>query len=243
MKTLDDFIKEYNGKQVEVAGSANAKNQCVDLANAYIRNVLGLPIIEWTDAKDFPSKASNLYDYIKNTPEGVPEKGDLVIWNKNVGGGYGHIAIFIEGTNSSFTSFDQNWSVKYCKIENHRYNNVDGWLHPKEDIMSNMYKGLDLSNPESMKVAVDVWKDVMDKLFVKASDYAQLKDSSETRIKEEVKRYSDFLQALSTKLGVAADEPKILENIAELLAAKETSTTVIDSGHSKICKLLARMGL
>ena len=109
--------------------------------------------------------------------------------------------------------------------------------------MSNMYKGLDLSNPESMKVAVDVWKDVMDKLFVKASDYAQLKDSSETRIKEEVKRYSDFLQALSTKLGVAADEPKILENIAELLAAKETSTTVIDSGHSKICKLLARMGL
>jgi len=113
----------------------------------------------------------------------------------------------------------------------------------KEDIMSNMYKGLDLSNPESMKVAVDVWKDVMDKLFVKASDYAQLKDSSETRIKEEVKRYSDFLQALSTKLGVAADEPKILENIAELLVKESNVITTTETKHSKLCQWLARLGL
>lgn len=241
--TLEEFVKKYNGKQVEVAGSSNAMFQCVDAANLYIREVLQLPIIEWTNACDFPSKASGLYDYIKNTPEGVPDKGDLVIWNKNVGGGCGHIAIFIEGTASSFKSFDQNWNAKFCQIENHRYNNVDGWLHPKEN-MSNMYKGLDLSNPESMKVAVDVWDEVVNqKLYVKASDYAQLKDSSETRIKEEVKRYTDFLQALSTKLGVAADEPKILENIAELLVKESNVITTKETGQSRFCSWLARIGL
>jgi len=133
---LDDFIKKWNGKQCEVAGSANAKNQCVDLANAYIRDVLGLPIIEWTDAKDFPTKAGDKYNYIKNTPLGVPKRGDIIVWGSGAGGGYGHIAIYLDGGVNTFTSFDQNWSVKeFCKIENHRYNNVIGWLRPKGESM------------------------------------------------------------------------------------------------------------
>src|SRR3990167_6882464 len=103
--TLDQLIAKYNGKQVEVAGSSNAQNQCVDLANLYIRDVLGIPIIEWTNAKDFPSKAGNKYEFVKNTPTGVPDKGDLVIWSGNVGGGAGHIAIFLEGNANKFTSF------------------------------------------------------------------------------------------------------------------------------------------
>ncbi len=72
--TLEELIKKYNGQPVEVAGSANAKNQCVDLANLYIRDVLGWPIIEWTNAKDFPAKAGDNYIFVKNTPEGVTIK-------------------------------------------------------------------------------------------------------------------------------------------------------------------------
>ena len=114
----------------------------------------------------------------------------------------------------------------------------------QEDIMPNQYKGLDLANPESMKKAVDVWDEVVNqKLYVKSGEYAQLKDSSETRIKEEVKRYTDFLQALSTKLGVAADEPKILENIAELLVKESNVVTTTGTTHSKLCAWLARVGL
>lgn len=125
--TLQQFLEKYNGKYVEVAGSAGAENQCVDLANAYIRDVLGFPIIEWTNAKDFPSKGGENYQYILNTPEGIPQEGDLMIW----GGTYGHIAVFIEGNETSFRSFDQNYPTgSFCHIQNHTYANVLGWMRP-----------------------------------------------------------------------------------------------------------------
>lgn len=138
MISFDEFIKKYNGKQIEVAGSANAKFQCVDAVNLFIRDVLGLPIIEWTDAKDFPSKAGNKYDFIENTPLGIPQKGDLIVWNNKVGCGHGHIAIFIEGDVNSFASFDQNWSIlHFCAIEGHTYEYVSGWLRSKEGFINN----------------------------------------------------------------------------------------------------------
>ncbi len=127
--TLDEFIKYWDGKYCETAGTSNALNQCVDLANAYIREVLNLPIIEWTNAIDFPSKAGDKYEYILNTITGVPQKGDLIIWKPSPG----HIAIFIEGNTDRFSSFDQNFPLNsVCHIQEHSYFNVIGWLHPKE---------------------------------------------------------------------------------------------------------------
>uniref|UniRef100_A0A6M3IHH4 Peptidase C51 domain-containing protein n=2 Tax=viral metagenome TaxID=1070528 RepID=A0A6M3IHH4_9ZZZZ len=126
--SFQEFLTKYNGKFVEVAGSVGAENQCVDLANAYIRDVLELPIIEWTNAKDFPAKAGSNYEYILNTPMGIPQEGDLIVWR----GVYGHIAIFIEGNADSFRSFDQNYPTgSNSHVQNHNYNNVLGWLRPK----------------------------------------------------------------------------------------------------------------
>ena len=51
--TLDKFIKEWDGKYCEIAGSPGAENQCVDICNQYLRDVLNLPIIQWTNAKNF----------------------------------------------------------------------------------------------------------------------------------------------------------------------------------------------
>ena len=132
---LQQFISKYKGKYLEVAGSSNALNQCVDLANGYLREVLGLPIIEWTNAVDFPSRVNpNDFNYIKNTPEGVPEAGDLIIW----GGTIGHIAIFVKGDVNWFTSFDQNWPTgSVCHLVDHSYSNVKGWLRMKGGNMNN----------------------------------------------------------------------------------------------------------
>ena len=125
---FQDFINYWTGRYCEVAGSANAQNQCVDLANAYIRDVLKLPIIEWTNAVDFPSKAGDKYEYILNTPTNVPQRGDIIIWKPFPG----HIAIFIEGNANRFTSFDQNFPVgSKCHIQEHTYQNVTGWLRAK----------------------------------------------------------------------------------------------------------------
>ena len=132
--TFTEFLSILNGEYKETAGT-DAHNQCVDLANAYIKYVLGLPVIEYTNAKDFPSKAGTDYDYILNTPTGVPLEGDLVIW----GGTYGHIAIFLEGDSNRFTSFDQNYSTgSPCHVQEHNYDSpkVLGWLHPKNPPLS-----------------------------------------------------------------------------------------------------------
>lgn len=126
-----EFLSKNNGKYVEVAGSSDALNQCVDLANLYIRDVLGFPIIEWTNAVDFPSKAGDNYTWIKNTIDNVPQEGDLMIWSIST---YGHIAIFIEGNTSTFRSFDQNYPLGTpCHVQNHNYISpkVIGWMRPK----------------------------------------------------------------------------------------------------------------
>jgi len=115
--------------------------------------------------------------------------------------------------------------------------------------MSDEYKGLDLNNKESMKVAVDIWDKVVNKkLYVTKekhdklqNKYSQLSESTEVRIKAE----DGFKEELSKLLGVSPDGPKILENVAELLAKKEPAkkTEVKESRHSKICRGLASVGL
>ncbi len=129
--TLQEFIQKYNGKYCEVAGSP--QNQCVDLANAYLREVLGQPIVEWTNAIDFPSKLTANFDYILNTPTGVPQEGDLII----SGVSCGHIGIFLEGDANRFTSFDQNYPTgSFCTVVEHNYNSpkVHGWLRLKSGV-------------------------------------------------------------------------------------------------------------
>lgn len=132
--TLEDYIQKYNNKFVEYHSySANSKNQCTDNANQYIVEVLGLPAIIGTNAQQFPDKAGSDYEYILNTPTGIPQKGDLMIWSSadNVG----HIAIFIDGDANKFNSFDQNYPTGTpCHIQSHTYlrPKVIGWLRAKK---------------------------------------------------------------------------------------------------------------
>jgi len=143
-----------------------------------------------------------------------------------------------------------HWGL-YPKPRNRR-NGYSGTEDPfkylKEKDMPDEYKGLDLSNKESMKVVVDLYDDVVKKkLYVKrdkydklSQDYNKLKDSSEARIKAETSQKEE----LSVMLAVKNDWPNILESVGEMLAAKENKKVeVVDTGHSKICRLLAKVGL
>jgi len=131
---FDQFYTKYNGKYVEVTG--RPQNQCVDLVYAYIRDVLGKPIIPYTNAEDFPSKISSYGTWIKNTPTGVPPKGAIVVWDF-ASDDVGHIAIASgAGDKNHFESFDQNWPLKSkCHFIVHTYTGVVGWLIPKGDTM------------------------------------------------------------------------------------------------------------
>ena len=52
--------------------------------------------------------------------------------------------------------------------------------------MSNIYKGLDLTNKESMKVCVDTWKDVIDGNYIKKKDCDKIKEDYKNQQKEEL---------------------------------------------------------
>lgn len=132
MINFDEFIKRYAGKKIDYDGAYGA--QCVDLYRQYVKECIGLP-----QSPPVPGAADiwNTIDTSKwlritNTPTGIPQKGDVMIWNKNAGGGYGHVAVYVSGDVMKFISFDQNWPVgSGCHYQNHDYTNVQGWLRPK----------------------------------------------------------------------------------------------------------------
>ena len=128
--TLDDFIKKYDGKGIDFDGKFST--QCVDLYRQYVKEVLSFPQSPPVEgAKDiWDTYLPEYYKRIENTPYGVPEKGDIVIWGTKIGK-YGHVAIFLEGDAKKFKSFDQNFPVRtLCHIQEHTYTGVLGWLRP-----------------------------------------------------------------------------------------------------------------
>ncbi|MDR1390665.1 MAG: CHAP domain-containing protein [Treponema sp.] len=137
---FSEFIKAYLGKEVDFDG--HYKGQCVDLFRQYCKDVLGIdqpaPVAGavnfWENYETDPALKNN-FTKIENTPAGVPEYGDVMVWNKNRGGGFGHVAIFIEGGILMFTSLDQNWpSLSVVTRTVHNYTDVHGWLRPNKKV-------------------------------------------------------------------------------------------------------------
>jgi hypothetical protein len=225
--TLQQFLEKWNGQFCEITGSANAKNQCVDLANAYLRDVCNHPIVEWTNAVDFPSKIKDM-EWIPNDEEtDLPKEGDIIIWNSNVGGGSGHIAIFLDGTTSKFNSFDQNWPLySPCHVQSHTYTNVSGWLKPiinSDETMTDEQKRiLDF-------IGTRTEGDVRE-AFGALADQPN-KDEQIRILQNSIKTLEAQLEAVNAK--VAELEAKFVENQKNLDSCQSKLTTA----NSKIDKL------
>ncbi|NGR92908.1 CHAP domain-containing protein, partial [Staphylococcus aureus] len=84
--------------------------QCFDTANQYwlylfnhrLKGVGAADIPTWND---FTNEAT-VYE---NTVSFQALPGDVVIFNRNYGGGYGHVGIVISATLDSITILEQNW--------------------------------------------------------------------------------------------------------------------------------------
>lgn len=139
MVSLQDFIAKYIGQFVDFDGVFGA--QCVDLMNQYIVDVLGISnpiqILGGATAYEIYQNANDSrFTKIINTPNGVPNVGDMVFWDTTIGNA-GHVDIFLSGDTNSFTGFDQNWPVgSPCHQQTHDYNGVAGWLHPIQQATS-----------------------------------------------------------------------------------------------------------
>ena len=136
--TLDQFINKYKGIGVDFDGHYG--DQCVDLIRQYIKEVLVQPQPRGvTGAKDFWANYEtdpNLNKYftkIPNTPDGVPQKGDIIIWGAY--GNYGHIAIINWANASQFQALSQNDPIgSKTVLKNYSYKSILGWFHPEENM-------------------------------------------------------------------------------------------------------------
>lgn len=134
--SFDDFINKYNGKSIDYDHAFST--QCVDLMNQYVTECLGFNLqgLGGDTAYHIYQNASNPnFTKIGNTPTGVPLKGDIMFFFPNTAGqtgSAGHVSIFESGDVYKFVSFDQNYPTgTLCHSQNHDYQAVAGWLHPK----------------------------------------------------------------------------------------------------------------
>jgi predicted nucleic acid-binding Zn-ribbon protein len=218
--TLQEFIDKYNGKSID--WDLAYGGQCVDLFRQYCHEVLGISQPKSvTGAADFwsnydtDSVLNQNFTKIANSTEFVPQAGDVGIWNRRAGGGYGHIAVCTgKGDTNSFESFDQNWSrVSFCELVNHNYTNFYGVLRFNKVMVEKLYRGYDLSNLDSMKIAVDDHIKVAEGQLVDKSQYEAIKG----QLTESQKR----VEELSSQLGTANATIKALTDKVE------SQTTII----------------
>lgn len=225
--TLKEFITKYDGKFVEYHSfSAGATNQCVDLANQYIVEVLGFSAIIGTNAQDFPKKAGSNFTYILNTPTGQPEPGDLMIFKS--ADGVGHISIHVSNTNLSlFTSFDQNFPSKSpCKLTNHNYTNVLGWLRAKGVTTENidqLKKDLAESNKtkdnlqtqvNGLLVDIKTWETKYNECNTQRIEAGSSSDGFRSQL-------NTLVAQLATKLGTRQEVPEILASADTLITYED----------------------
>ena len=104
-KEAIDYIYNLEGKGWDFDGVYGW--QCVDLANMYWYKLFGHGL-KGEGAADIP----NVNDFkgeatvYQNTPEFKAKPGDVVIFNRNYGGGYGHVAIVLDGNHDgSYNQF------------------------------------------------------------------------------------------------------------------------------------------
>jgi polyhydroxyalkanoate synthesis regulator phasin len=135
--TLNEFKTKWLGKPCDWDGSYG--NQCVDLYRFYVNEVLHFPQSPGVGgaAEIWDSADPDYYDFILNTPMGIPQPGDIVIWNRKMGGGMGHVAIALDGstvTTLKLLETDGTTGTGLVQLKDRSYTNVIGWLHPKENM-------------------------------------------------------------------------------------------------------------
>lgn len=237
--TLDQFITKWNGKEADWDGFY--EGQCVDLFRYYCDEVLKTTQPDgvwgaanfWTEFDTDPILKAN-FTKIPNSPDFVPQKGDVMVWNFNAGGGFGHIGM-CTGENTGlqfFKSFDQNWiKLSVCEVVNHNYNNVYGVLRPKGvqpvngDVMeistaqfeelvtkSTKYDGFasqGWTNPEQVTQAIET----RDKAIV---DLRKERDGAVADAEEWRKKLNDLVSYAAKALDCRIDEVEVRTKLDEI---------------------------
>jgi regulator of replication initiation timing len=226
---LKDFINKWINKG-SVGNTPENKGQCVGLVCVWV-DELGLDHI-WGNAKDlWKNYNPNQFDFVLNTADAYPIAGDIIVWNENMGGGYGHTAI-ATGVNQTegkatdwFEAFSQNDPTgSPCILKKYSYDNITGFIRPKKELvkLDDYYLGIDLNNKDSVKVCVEMWDRVVNKKefiekvevdnnYVLKSDYQNLQNQLSQK-DDTIKNLNQQISDLNAKNTTINDENRQLQD-------------------------------
>lgn len=107
-KEFISFLKTTEGKQYDEDGYA--AYQCFDYANTGWLKLYGHKL-KGAGAADIPTQNNFIGEatVYNNTESFLAKPGDLVVFNRNYGGGYGHVAWVIEAALNYIIVLEQNW--------------------------------------------------------------------------------------------------------------------------------------
>lgn len=222
--TYQEFKNKWLGKGIDYDG--HYKNQCMDVYRQYVKEVLQCPQSpSVAGAKDvWNTYLPEYFERIENTPTGVPQEGDIVIWGMNP---YGHIAICDHASTSTLTCFEQNWTELdgsgVTEIRLHgNYNNILGWLHFKETMTDEQKRILDFIGERTEGDVRQAFGALADQ---------PVKDGQIQTLQEKVLSLDNFAKELETRLSTLEGELQDKLNLikdwqSEVETAKESLQTM-----------------
>jgi len=130
---VDRFYARTNNQVITSCGGI--KGECVAGVQSYTNVELGIggcPAFPVAGAKDMFGTRTDAFDWVRNTPEGVPPRGAIIVWNGNVGGGWGHTGVVTAANVNTFDCYQQNYPYgSGMHVKTYNYTNVIGWAIPK----------------------------------------------------------------------------------------------------------------
>ena len=223
----DDFINRYTGKRV-CFPAGKFCGQCLSLAKQFIKEYYkispppsgcGGARCYWSK---FPNPLGTVLKKVKNTPDLIPQKGWIVVWNSNLGQGFGHIAIIVDANLNAFHSFDSNWGSKTARIVRHNYDNVEGFLAPKGS-MSN----------DTMTIE----KKTFNELVEKSTKYDELVQAGCRDVKacENIQnRVIDLEKEVDTLRKENKKLSKKIDSLSDMVSQRDNQIAVLEDERGKL---------
>lgn len=226
--TYQEFKSKWLGKGINYDGAYG--NQCMDVYRMYVKEVLGCPQSPPVQgAKDvWSTYLPEYFERIANSPTGVPQQGDIVIWGMNP---YGHIAICDKAATSTLTCFEQNWKEGdgsgVTEIRLHgNYNNVLGWLRFKK-LVSNLEDNM----TEQEKIMLDFIRVNQMTEGQLREGYAYVKDGTVANLTKEIESLKQSLKDMADRVSILESENKANN---DLIVSYQTEVSTAKGSISKL---------